>query len=123
MNSSYSCSVQVVPRPIEQDYLSGSGEVRDVALEVPLALLALRRRRQCHDPADARVGPLGDPLDHPAFAGGVASLEDHDDLQPLGLDVLLHDHELALELAQLLVELLAGQLIGLGLVVRPSAVG
>src|SRR5204863_292177 len=86
----------VVPGAIEQDDLPGGGQVCDVALEVPLGLLPLRRRRERHDAADPRVRPLGDPLDHPALAGGIAPFEDHDDLQPLRLDVLLHDHTLAL---------------------------
>jgi hypothetical protein len=96
--------------------------VGDVALEVPLGLLALGRRRQRHDPADARVRPLGDPLDHTALTGGITAFEDHNDLQPVGLDVLLHDHELALELPQLPVELGASQRVRLELGVRSSAV-
>ena len=103
----------VVPGAVEQDDLAGGGQVRDVALEVPLRLLALRRRGQGHHPAHPWAGPLGDPLDHAALAGGVAPLEDHDELQALGPDVLLHDHELALELQQLFLELLGGQLLGL----------
>ena len=112
----------VVPGAVEQDDLAGGGQVGDVALEVPLRLLALGRRGKRDDAADARVRPLGDALDHAALAGGVTPLEDHDDLQPVGLDVLLHDHELALEPSQLLVELLARQLAGARLGLRFAAV-
>ena len=96
----------VVPGAVEQDDLAGRRQVRDVALEVPLRLLALGRRAgSATTRHDARVRALGDALDDAALAGRVAALEDHDDLQALRLDVLLHDHELALELAQLPVEL------------------
>ena len=111
----------VVPRAVEQDDLPSGGQVRDVALEVPLGLLALGRRRERHNAADARVRPLGDPLDHPP-RGGIPPFEDHDHLQALGLDVLLHDHELALKAPQLLVELLARQLLRPALAVRSGAV-
>ena len=56
-----------------------AGRCGDVALEVPLAALALGRRGQRGDARDARVQVLGDPLDRAALAGGVAALEhDHD---------------------------------------------
>ena len=59
-------------------------------------------------------------ITHPA--GGIPPFEDHDHLQALGLDVLLHDHELALKAPQLLVELLARQLLRPALAVRSGAV-
>ena len=107
MNRLYSCGVQkpmtcstpgaVVPGAVEQDDLAGRGQVRDVALVVPLGLLALGRRRECGDAHDARAEVLRDPLDGAALAGGVATLEDHDhpgsrrlgpelDLDQLGLE-------------------------------------
>ena len=69
----------------------------DVALEVPLGLLALRRRGQRDDLGGAGVETLGDPLDRPALAGGVAALEDHDDLEAPVADVLLLLDQLDLE--------------------------
>jgi hypothetical protein len=73
-----------------------------VALEVPLGALALGRRRQGHDAADARIEPLGDALDHAALAGGVAALEQHHDLELAGADhPVLQLHELALQPEQL----------------------
>ena len=70
----------VVPAAVEQHDLAAGGQVRHVALEVPLRALALVRRRQRRDAADARVQALRDALDHAALAGGVAPLEQDDDL-------------------------------------------
>ena len=53
----------------------------DVALEVPLAALALGRLLQRDHPGAARVEVLGEALDGAALAGRVAALEeDHDPL-------------------------------------------
>src|ERR1700733_7157910 len=113
----------VVPGSVEQHHLTSGREVLDVALEVPLASLALGRRRQRDDAAHPRVRALGDALDHAALPRGVAPLEDHDDLQSLGAHVLLHDHELALELQQLLLEPDAVQLLALRCVLVARLVG
>src|SRR5439155_4180927 len=57
----------VVPAAVEQDDLTGCGELFDVALEVPLRLLALGGDGERNDARDARVQELGDPLDRPAL--------------------------------------------------------
>ena len=93
----------VVPAPVEEDHLPGGGEVRHVALEVPLGLLALGRSGQRDHPAEARAQVLGDALDDPTLAGRVATLEDDDHLQTLELDPLDHLHELDLETEQLVL--------------------
>ena len=93
----------VVPGAVEQDDLAGGGQVGDVALEVPLRALALGRGGQGGDPPAARARALGDALDHAALAGGVAALEEDDDLEALGLHVLLQEDELALQQLELLV--------------------
>jgi hypothetical protein len=54
--------------------------VRHIALEIPLGLLAFGGRRECDDATGARIQPLRNALDNPALAGGIAPLEDHDDL-------------------------------------------
>src|SRR5579864_3454038 len=74
----------------------------NVALEVPLRALALGRGGQRHRPADARVKPLRDPLDGPALASRVASLEDDDQLELLGHHPVLELDQLALQAEQLL---------------------
>ena len=48
----------VVPGPVEQHDLAGGGQVLDVALEVPLAPLALGRGGQRDDAGDAGVEVL-----------------------------------------------------------------
>ena len=73
----------VVPAAVEQHDLAGRRQMRHVALEVPLRALALGGRRQRDDAADARIEALRDALDDAALAGGIAPLEDHDDLELL----------------------------------------
>ena len=75
----------VVPTAVEDHDLAGGREVRQVALDVHLRLLALGRRRQRHDAEHARADPLGDRLDRAALAGGVPALEHDADLGPLCL--------------------------------------
>ena len=87
----------VVPAAVEQHDLAAGRQMRHVALEVPLRALALVRRRQRHDAADARVQALGDALDDAALAGGIAPLEDHHDLQLVGLHPVLQLDQLALQ--------------------------
>ena len=92
----------VVPAAVEQHDLAAGRQMRDIALEVPLAALALGRRGQRHGAADARVETLGDPLDGAALARRVASLEDDDQLELLGDDPVLELDELALQAQELL---------------------
>ena len=97
------------------------GKVRDVALEVPLGALALARSGQRHDAADARIEPLGDPLDHPALARRIAALEDNHDLQPVADHPVLELDQLALKPKQLPEVEVAVERVGprlLGLVVE-----
>ena len=58
----------VVPGPVEQGDLAAGRQVRDVALEVPLGLLALRGLGQRDVLRDARVHVLGHALDRAALA-------------------------------------------------------
>ena len=85
--------------------------MRQIALHVHLALLALGRRGQRDDAEHARADALGDRLDRAALAGAVAPLEDDADLQPLVLDPLLQLDELDVQPRELLVVVLALQLL------------
>ena len=73
-------------------------------------LLAVGRRRQRDHPKHARAHPLGEGLDGAALAGGVASLEHDHGAQALVLHPILQVAELDLELAQLLLVVLALEL-------------
>src|SRR5882762_5962824 len=66
----------------------------DIALHVHLALLAVGRRRKCHDTEDARADPLGDGLDRAALARRVTTFEHDDDPLAGGLDPVLKMAEL-----------------------------
>ena len=83
--------------------------MRDVALEIPLAALALGRGGQRDRADDARVEALHDPFDGPALASRVPPLEDHDQLELLGHDPVLELDQLALQTQQLLEIKLARQ--------------
>ena len=91
----------VVPGAVEQPDLPGRGQMLDVALEVPLGLLALSGRGQRDHARDTRVEVLGDPFDRAALARGVPALEDHDDPGSGRLDPLLHLDQLGLQPQQL----------------------
>src|SRR5580698_7290706 len=43
----------VIPTAVEEHHLAGRGQMRYIALEVPLRFLALSRRAQSHYPANA----------------------------------------------------------------------
>jgi len=77
--------------------LAGGGQVRDIALEIPLRAFAIVRRRQRDDAADPRVQPLRDVLDRAALAGGVAPFEQDHHLLARGRDPVLQLDELALQ--------------------------
>ena len=72
----------VVPAAVEQHDLAGGGQVRRVALEVPLGGFALGRLRQRRDPALARIEVAADGIDRAALAGGVAAFEHHHQSTP-----------------------------------------
>ncbi len=90
----------VVPAAVEQDDLATGRQVRDVALEIPLGLLAVVRRGQRGDPADPRVEALGDALDHAALARRVASLEENHHLVPGVHHPVLQFHQFPLQAEQ-----------------------
>ena len=101
----------VVPAAVEDDDLARGREMRHVALDVHLRLLALGRSGQGHDPEHPRAHPLGDPLDRAALAGRVPALENDADLRAGGLHPLLHGDKLAVQDAHLLLVLLPLHLV------------
>ena len=97
----------IVPAAVEDHDFARGRKMGHVALQVELRLLAVGGRGQRHHPEHARAHPLGDRLDRPALAGGVASLEHDDHAQALVLDPFLQRAEVDLQLAQRLVIVLA----------------
>src|SRR5207244_13421099 len=100
----------VVPASGEQDHLARARKLRDVALEIPLRLLALRRSRKGDDPTHAGIQALGDGLDDAALTRGITSFEDDHHPQPLLADPFLELDQLELE---------SGELKEIGLVAEP----
>src|SRR5436190_16386340 len=75
----------------------------DVALEVPLRLLAIGRRPQGHHPRAARVQRRTDALDGPSFSRRIPSFEDDNELLPRLPDPVLHLDQLEVQFRELLV--------------------
>ena len=107
----------VVPRAVEEHDLAAGGQVGDVALEVPLGLLALGRGGERDGADDAGVEALGDALDDAALAGAVAALEDDDDLLAVVDDPVLEADELGLEAQELAEVDPPVELVGMALAV------
>src|ERR1700677_2011166 len=87
----------VVPTPVEEDDFAGCGEVRYIALEVPLRALAIIGCRQRHHATNPRIELLTDALDRAALPGRIASFEQDQDLLPRTDHPILQLHELRLE--------------------------
>src|SRR5215831_15710830 len=107
----------VVPGPVEQHDLARRRQLVHVPLEVPLRLLAFRRRRQCRDPRHPGVEILGDPLDRASFARRVAALEDHHHPRAGLARPSLQLHQLGLQPVELLLIALPRHSLGTGLAV------
>lgn len=73
----------VVPGAVEQHRLAIRRQVRDIALEIPLAGFALARLGQGDDAGLAWRHVLGDALDRAILSGGVAAFKDDDGLAAL----------------------------------------
>src|SRR5208337_5201248 len=101
----------IVPAAVEQDDFPRRRQVGDVALKIPLAALALGRRAERHDTADARVQALGDALDDAAFSGGVAALKNDNDAQALQAHRFLRLDELELQMREFIeISIVLGRL-------------
>ena len=92
----------IIPAPVEQHDLSAGGQMEGIALEIPLAALALRGRRQRHGAADPGIETLGDAFDDAALARRIPPLEDDDQFQLLGDDPILKLDQFALQAQQFL---------------------
>jgi hypothetical protein len=109
----------VVPGAIEEHDLSRSRKVRDIALEVPLAALALRRLLQGDRACPSRVQVFHKALDGSALAGGVAALEDHDQATIGCLDPVLQFQQLDLQQALRELVFVPVHALGVGIALSP----
>ena len=89
----------VVPAAVEQHDLPGCGQVLDVALEVPLAALALGGRRERHDPGLAGLSCVTRLIVEPLPAASRPSKTTT--TRSLTADPLLHLDQLGLQAEQL----------------------
>ena len=104
----------VVPGAVEEDEFPRRREVRDVALEVPLAALRLRRLGQGDHPGGARVHVGERCMDRATLARRIAALEQrHDPFAGL-LHPELHFDEFDLQLFQFRVVFLLREFLVVG---------
>src|SRR5262249_49431734 len=97
----------VVPAAVEDDDFAAGGEKIGITVHQHFRFLTSRRGGEGDHPEYARAHPLGECLDGAALAGGVASLEYDDDARLALPHPILQVAQLDLELAQLLLIILA----------------
>jgi hypothetical protein len=108
----------VVPAAVEDHDLPGCRQVRDVALGIHLRLLALRRRRECHHPEDARAYPLRHRFDCATLTCPVAPLEQDANLQARMHHPLLELDELDMQACEFSLVFLSLEVaVGCGIIV------
>jgi hypothetical protein len=86
-------SGHIVPRAVEEHDLARCREMRDLALDIDLRLLAVGGGG-CHMAEDARARGCGNPADHAAFPCCVPPLKDHDNACARGLGLSLQSRKL-----------------------------
>ena len=113
-------SVYSSQRSSEQGDLATSRQVLDVALEVPLPLLARRGRRQRDDARPARIQVLHEPLDAAALARRITTLEQHHEPLIGVLDPALRLEQLDLQQPLRLLVVLATESFFVGIALAPG---
>ena len=73
----------VVPAAVKEDHLTGSRQMRHIALKIPLGFLFLGGGTQRNHPGKARIQAFGDAFDRAALPGGIATFEQDNNLQTL----------------------------------------
>src|SRR5580704_14523164 len=79
----------VVPAPVEQNDLTGRGQLGHIPLEIPLPPLPLGRRGEGDDAADAGVQRICNTPDDATLACCIPPLEDDTHLKTVVPDILL----------------------------------
>ena len=93
----------VVPGTVKEDHFTGRGQMRYVALEVPLTFFGFRWFRKCGDSGTSGIEMLGKALDGAPFAGCIATFKNNDELLAFLLDPRLKFQEFNLQTAELFV--------------------
>ena len=104
----------VVPTTIKDDDLARRRQMRQVALDIHLAFLAVARGWQCHNAEYTRADPFGNRLDRAPLAGGVAAFKDNDNLLAGVHDPFLQLDQFDMHFLQFSVVHLAAQLAVFG---------
>src|SRR3984957_15858559 len=91
----------VVPAAVEQHDLLRRWQVAHITLEIPLGVFPVTGLARRNHPRLARAQVLDDALDGAVLASAVASLEDYQDLQLVGDDVVVQLDQLDLQPSQL----------------------
>ena len=107
----------VIPGAVEEADFARIGQVRAIALEVPLARFVLGRLRKGHRTRAAGIEVLGEAADRAALAGRVTAFKEHDDLRVRALDPVLKLQKLDLQV----IELLLIELVRVAVLVRIGA--
>jgi hypothetical protein len=90
----------VVPAAVKEHEFTGRGQMRDVALEIPLCLFFLSGSAKGNYPANAWIQGLGNALDGAALPGGVAAFEEYYYLEAPMSDPFLQLDQLNLQRSQ-----------------------
>ena len=87
----------VVPAAIKQHDLACGGQMRHVALKVPLCAFTVVGSGQGSHPANAGVQALRDALDDAAFAGCISAFKQNHNAMAMGHHPVLQLDEFALQ--------------------------
>ena len=90
----------VIPRPVEGHYFTGTRQVANIALEIPLPMLTFGRFGQGNHLRQTGIKRSQELLDGPALARRIATLKDDQDPQPLSNNIVLEPHQTQLQLGE-----------------------
>ena len=104
----------VVPGAVEHRDLAARRQMLHVALEIPLSALDVAGLLERHDARTARIQVLHETFDRATLAGGVATLEQHDDAFSGFLHPGLQFQQLDLQSVLLLLVVIARHQVPVG---------
>jgi hypothetical protein len=93
----------VVPGPVEQHDFTGSGQVLNVSLEIPLSALNVAWLFKSDDPSPSWIEMFHETFDGSSLSRGVAPLEENHHLLFRRFDPSLHFEQFHLQVVLLLL--------------------